>query len=111
GSALRNNPFAPFVPCHRIIATNGYVGGFAGEWNPSSSSSSSSSSTRTLKARSSKPTSSGRKASSSSKDRPGQAVVEQGPKVTEKLRLLRSEGVLFDQRGVLKDKSCWWKGP
>ncbi|KAG1817705.1 6-O-methylguanine DNA methyltransferase [Suillus subaureus] len=32
GSALRNNPFAPFVPCHRIIASNLYIGGFFGEW-------------------------------------------------------------------------------
>ncbi|KAG1817717.1 Alpha/Beta hydrolase protein [Suillus subaureus] len=32
GSALRNNPFAPFVPCHRIIASNLYIGGFSGEW-------------------------------------------------------------------------------
>ncbi|KIJ23870.1 hypothetical protein M422DRAFT_77208 [Sphaerobolus stellatus SS14] len=33
GSALRNNPFAPFVPCHRIIASNNFIGGFYGEWN------------------------------------------------------------------------------
>ncbi|KAH7922885.1 DNA binding methylated-DNA--cysteine S-methyltransferase [Leucogyrophana mollusca] len=32
GSALRNNPFAPYVPCHRIIASNLYIGGFYGEW-------------------------------------------------------------------------------
>lgn len=32
GSALRNNPFAPFVPCHRVIASNLYIGGFFGEW-------------------------------------------------------------------------------
>ncbi|KAG2139706.1 6-O-methylguanine DNA methyltransferase [Suillus clintonianus] len=32
GSALRNNPFAPFVPCHRIIASTLYIGGFFGEW-------------------------------------------------------------------------------
>ncbi|KAN0098107.1 6-O-methylguanine DNA methyltransferase, DNA binding domain containing protein [Tylopilus felleus] len=32
GSALRHNPFAPFVPCHRVIASNLYIGGFFGEW-------------------------------------------------------------------------------
>jgi methylated-DNA-[protein]-cysteine S-methyltransferase len=32
GGALRINPFAPFVPCHRIIASNMFVGGFYGEW-------------------------------------------------------------------------------
>ncbi|KAK8163414.1 6-O-methylguanine DNA methyltransferase [Phyllosticta citribraziliensis] len=32
GGALRNNPFAPEVPCHRCIASSGYVGGFKGDW-------------------------------------------------------------------------------
>jgi methylated-DNA-[protein]-cysteine S-methyltransferase len=29
GNALHNNPFAPIVPCHRVVAKNG-LGGFAG---------------------------------------------------------------------------------
>ncbi|KAL6715895.1 hypothetical protein ACLMJK_006856 [Lecanora helva] len=32
GNALRNNPFAPEVPCHRVVATGGGIGGFGGEW-------------------------------------------------------------------------------
>ncbi|KAF9558390.1 DNA binding methylated-DNA--cysteine S-methyltransferase [Agrocybe pediades] len=32
GSALRNNPFSPKVPCHRVIASNLFLGGFFGEW-------------------------------------------------------------------------------
>ncbi|KAK5728661.1 hypothetical protein LTR15_001800 [Elasticomyces elasticus] len=32
GGALRRNPFAPDVPCHRVISADGYVGGFKGEW-------------------------------------------------------------------------------
>ncbi|ETN43525.1 uncharacterized protein HMPREF1541_02684 [Cyphellophora europaea CBS 101466] len=32
GGALRTNPFAPEIPCHRVIASTGYVGGFIGEW-------------------------------------------------------------------------------
>ncbi|GAA5938597.1 methylated-DNA--protein-cysteine methyltransferase [Sporobolomyces koalae] len=88
GSALRNNPFAPYVPCHRIIATNGYIGGFYGEWN--------------------KPTSS---KSTTQSSKSGKGVVVQGPKVSEKLVLLNHEGVKFDHKGFLKDKSCWWKGP
>ncbi|KAJ6459808.1 methylated-DNA--cysteine S-met [Mycena vitilis] len=32
GGALRNNPFAPFVPCHRVIASSLFIGGFVGEW-------------------------------------------------------------------------------
>ncbi|KAF9530922.1 6-O-methylguanine DNA methyltransferase [Crepidotus variabilis] len=32
GNALRNNPFPPYVPCHRVIASDHFVGGFYGEW-------------------------------------------------------------------------------
>lgn len=32
GSAMRNNPFAPVVPCHRVLAANGKIGGFGGDW-------------------------------------------------------------------------------
>lgn len=31
GQALRRNPFAPEVPCHRVIASNLTIGGFGGE--------------------------------------------------------------------------------
>ncbi|KAJ7911089.1 methylated-DNA--cysteine S-met [Mycena leptocephala] len=31
GGALRTNPFAPFVPCHRVIASSLFIGGFLGE--------------------------------------------------------------------------------
>lgn len=31
GQALKRNPFAPEVPCHRVIASNGRIGGFHGE--------------------------------------------------------------------------------
>ena len=31
GQALRRNPFAPYVPCHRVIASNGSIGGFHGQ--------------------------------------------------------------------------------
>lgn len=29
GNALNKNPFAPLVPCHRVVASNGTLGGFA----------------------------------------------------------------------------------
>lgn len=32
GNAMRNNPFAPEVPCHRILAGDGSLGGFKGSW-------------------------------------------------------------------------------
>ncbi len=31
GQALRRNPFAPEVPCHRVIRSDGTLGGFHGE--------------------------------------------------------------------------------
>jgi len=30
GNAMNKNPYAPKVPCHRVVKTNGEVGGFAG---------------------------------------------------------------------------------
>lgn len=32
GNAMRNNPFAPVVPCHRVLAHDGQIGGFGGHW-------------------------------------------------------------------------------
>lgn len=29
GTALNKNPFAPEVPCHRVVKTGGLIGGFA----------------------------------------------------------------------------------
>ncbi len=31
GTALKNNPYAPKVPCHRVVASDGRIGGFMGE--------------------------------------------------------------------------------
>ena len=31
GQALRRNPFAPAVPCHRVIAADLHIGGFTGQ--------------------------------------------------------------------------------
>lgn len=31
GNALRYNPYAPSVPCHRVVKSDGSVGGFKGE--------------------------------------------------------------------------------
>ena len=29
GNALNKNPFAPIIPCHRVIKSDGKIGGFA----------------------------------------------------------------------------------
>lgn len=31
GQAMRHNPYAPDVPCHRVVASDGTIGGFMGE--------------------------------------------------------------------------------
>ncbi|MBK1832113.1 MGMT family protein [Verrucomicrobiaceae bacterium R5-34] len=31
GQALKRNPLAPEVPCHRVIKTDGGIGGYSGE--------------------------------------------------------------------------------
>ncbi len=31
GQALKNNPYAPKVPCHRVIRSDGSIGGFNGK--------------------------------------------------------------------------------
>lgn len=33
GQALKRNPFAPTVPCHRVVASGGKIGGYNGERN------------------------------------------------------------------------------
>jgi len=33
GQALKKNPYAPRVPCHRVIMSNGKIGGYSGS-NP-----------------------------------------------------------------------------
>ncbi|MEK6983833.1 MAG: MGMT family protein [Nanoarchaeota archaeon] len=34
GQAMRCNPYAPVVPCHRVVKSDGSIGGFAGSINP-----------------------------------------------------------------------------
>ena len=31
GNACRENPYAPRVPCHRVVKSDGTIGGFAGK--------------------------------------------------------------------------------
>lgn len=72
GNAMRRNPFAPMVPCHRCVATGGGLGGFKGV-GPERKR--------------------GQKAAS------GQQAVKEGITLAEKRSLLRMEGVRFDDRG------------
>ena len=36
GQAMMSNPYAPIVPCHRVVKSDGSIGGFAGSLNPNS---------------------------------------------------------------------------
>lgn len=36
GQAMRCNPYAPEVPCHRVVSASGSIGGFSGNANPRS---------------------------------------------------------------------------
>lgn len=31
GQAMKKNPYAPEVPCHRVVSSNGEIGGFMGK--------------------------------------------------------------------------------
>ncbi|MBN1645860.1 MGMT family protein [Candidatus Woesearchaeota archaeon] len=31
GVAMKNNPYAPSVPCHRVVKSDGILGGFSGK--------------------------------------------------------------------------------
>jgi len=31
GNACRRNPYAPIVPCHRVVNSDGRIGGFSGQ--------------------------------------------------------------------------------
>ncbi|MBI2541149.1 MGMT family protein [Candidatus Woesearchaeota archaeon] len=36
GQAMKCNPYAPIVPCHRVVAADGSIGGFQGTKNTGS---------------------------------------------------------------------------
>ena len=35
GAAMRRNPAPVLIPCHRVVASDGSLGGYAGHWGPS----------------------------------------------------------------------------
>lgn len=60
GNGMRSNPFAPDVPCHRVLASDGSIGGFGGSWGAD------------------------------------------GRHASEKLELLRKEGIKFNSNGKVQ---------
>ncbi len=95
GGALRNNPFAPRIPCHRVIASSLFVGGFKGEWSSSSSSHSDGDAAA--------------KVGGKNWHRPFRGG-GMGPLQNEKLRMLVREGVCFGRDGQLSvSQDAVWK--
>ncbi len=93
GGALRNNPFAPCIPCHRVIASSFFVGGFKGEWAASSAAAAVA-----------------REDSEEDSDENGAKIRNwhkpfrgggMGPLQNEKLRMLVREGVVFGKGGKM----------
>jgi methylated-DNA-[protein]-cysteine S-methyltransferase len=78
---LRNNPFAPYVPCHRVVASNRSVGGFCGEWD-------------------------GKAGAGKSKTAKEKKAISH---CDWKVRMLALEGVEFDSKGILVDSGVLWK--
>ncbi|KAK3314676.1 6-O-methylguanine DNA methyltransferase [Apodospora peruviana] len=78
GNSLRRNPYAPQVPCHRVVATGGAIGGFKGQVLPNHP----------------------RSRSRSYKVPVVMGSTEKAIEtINEKMKLLRKEGVRFDLKG------------
>jgi methylated-DNA-[protein]-cysteine S-methyltransferase len=102
GGALRNNPFAPRIPCHRVIASSLFVGGFKGEWGAAASSVA-------------------REHSDEDEDEDGAAKFRNwhkpfrgggmGPLQNEKVRMLVCEGVGFGKGGkmMIRPETVLWQ--
>ncbi|KAI9443556.1 6-O-methylguanine DNA methyltransferase [Lactarius indigo] len=93
GGALRNNPFAPRIPCHRVIASSLFVGGFKGEWTSSHSDGGAAA----------------KVVGGKNWHRPFRGG-GMGPLQNEKLRMLGREGVRFGRDGLLSvSEDAVWK--
>ncbi|KAH8827567.1 6-O-methylguanine DNA methyltransferase [Flagelloscypha sp. PMI_526] len=68
GGSSPKESICPNSPCHRCIASTGYIGGFMGDWQKAPS----------------------------------------GQNCEKKLALLKSEGVEFNEKGMLMKDDYWW---
>ncbi|KAI5285575.1 hypothetical protein KEM54_000462 [Ascosphaera aggregata] len=109
GNALRNNPYAPQVPCHRCIASNGYINGFSGELvaRRSFMMEGIDSPIKGSVTRSTKNRVHGRKPASMLTPR-----IEEASQVQKKMDMLKKEGVHFDHRGIVRNPTAvLYNGP
>lgn len=102
GNALRNNPFAPQVPCHRCVGSSGFITGFDGESIDRKSFNRRGDGRVEGTAHQSKP----RGPKKSSLAEPA------GTKLSLKIKILNEEGVEIDSNGmVVNHKNILWDGP
>lgn len=107
GNALRNNPFAPEVPCHRCVNASGYINGYDGEVIKRTTFKRTKDGAAQGTARRSTPKGVKREAAESTK-----TALPEGGNVSKKLLILKEEGVEFDEKGILlKPKKVLWDGP
>jgi methylated-DNA-[protein]-cysteine S-methyltransferase len=102
GQALRRNPYAPTVPCHRVVATTAFVATTTTSSSRSSSSDTSSSKTASYE----------NKRKGIMLPIGGFGGCLSGEKIDKKIQLLQNEGVKFIDatRGTI-DPSCLYTFP
>lgn len=101
GNALRNNPFAPEVPCHRCVGSSGYITGFDGE---------------SIDKKSFKKSKDGSVQGSSHQSKPrGPKISPEQPagtKMSLKIKILNDEGIRVDEKGMVQNRGkVLWDGP
>ena len=100
GNALRNNSIAPKVPCHRCVASNGYVTGYHGEVVYQTTLKK----PRDLRAQGKAHQSKTRRNNKGEQIKKVKTISPSDINVRRKLQMLKEEGVEFDDRGMLIDK-------
>lgn len=112
GNALRNNVFAPRIPCHRCVASTGYVNGYDGEviqrttYGNGGIGSATQSKPKGAKARmaANTTTATATATAAAGVNKKGKTEPPSGTNIQMKLALLKDEGVSFDSKGMLKNK-------
>ncbi len=112
GNALRNNVFAPRIPCHRCVASTGYVNGYDGEVIRRASYSGGGYA-QLVKGTATQSKPKGAKARMTAASlKKNKTEPPSGTNIQMKLALLKDEGVSFDSKGMLLDKrKVLFEGP
>ncbi|KAL2419275.1 hypothetical protein ABEF95_004866 [Exophiala dermatitidis] len=102
GGALRCNPFWPTVPCHRVIASDGSLGGFFGQtWQKKNKTTLTTTTTKTnirkTKSKTKTKTSTTNRATPNHESESRQSNSISQLTLERKIQLLKSEGVEFIQ--------------